>query len=316
MIIPSFTTDLTGLNELAIRHDVSRNIELGFWGALLVSETATTHEEIIEFARIAVDEAAGRQRFVLQLSFDTIEDMEAMARAAEEVGLDALLMAYPNSFYPRLAAEVTDFTRRVCAASNLGMILFCAPHYNMARIHPSGFPLDVWDQLLDLETVVALKYEVGQPGVVGSYECFNRFRDRGVLICDPFEANLLLWDDLFEVPWVGTSNYEYLGDYVPRTLDALHRGLRDKAVEWYWDVQPARQIRDRLRREAAGANFNHRYVWKYQAWLAGYNGGPLRAPVLKLTDAQMQACSQAAIAAKVIDSAPDPAEFFIGRNPA
>ena len=44
VILPSFTDDLRRLNERAIRHDVRRNIELGFWGALLVSECATTAE--------------------------------------------------------------------------------------------------------------------------------------------------------------------------------------------------------------------------------------------------------------------------------
>ena len=38
VIMPSFSADLRSLNERAIRHDVRRNIELGFWGALLVSE--------------------------------------------------------------------------------------------------------------------------------------------------------------------------------------------------------------------------------------------------------------------------------------
>ena len=33
-----------------------------------------------------------------------------------------------------------------------------------------------------------------------------------------------------------------------------------------------------------GANFIHRYLWKYQAWLQGYNGGPMRQPVMKLND--------------------------------
>ena len=42
VIIPSFASDLRSLNEAGIRHDVRRNIELGFWGALLVSEAGTT----------------------------------------------------------------------------------------------------------------------------------------------------------------------------------------------------------------------------------------------------------------------------------
>ena len=57
VILPSFSADLRKLNEKAIRHDVRRNIENGFWGALLVSEAATTDDEYIRFMEIAVDEA-------------------------------------------------------------------------------------------------------------------------------------------------------------------------------------------------------------------------------------------------------------------
>lgn len=46
VVIPSYTADLRSLNEAAIRHDVRRNIELGFWGALLVSEAGTTLDEM------------------------------------------------------------------------------------------------------------------------------------------------------------------------------------------------------------------------------------------------------------------------------
>ena len=65
VIIPSYTHDLKRLNEKAIRHDVRRNIELGFWGALLVSEAGTTMPEMHQFMEVAVDEAKGRHRFLL-----------------------------------------------------------------------------------------------------------------------------------------------------------------------------------------------------------------------------------------------------------
>ena len=47
VIIPSYTSDLRGLNEAGIRHDVRREIELGFKGALLVAETALAPDELI-----------------------------------------------------------------------------------------------------------------------------------------------------------------------------------------------------------------------------------------------------------------------------
>lgn len=317
VLIPSFTGDLSGLNEAGIRHDVRRNIELGFWGALLVSEAGTTPAEMVRFAEIAVDEAAGRQYFVLHGSFNSLAETVDTARAARAAGVDALLMAYPNSFYPQSSAEVTAYTRAVCEGSDLAVILFCAPHFNFSRLDPSGFPMSCWTELVTLDTVVALKYEVGHPGVVGSYEMFRAFAGTGLLVCDPYEPNLPVWAELFDVPWVGTSNYEYYGTTVPRMHRLLREGRRAEALELYWGLQPARQAREALRAAAAGANFNHRYLWKFQAWLQGYNGGPLRAPAMKLTDAQMERAAGALLAAGLMtDPVKDFGDFFVGRTPA
>jgi dihydrodipicolinate synthase/N-acetylneuraminate lyase len=316
IVLPSFTVDLKGLSEAGIRHDVRRNIELGFWGALVISEAGTTRDEYLSFLEIAVDEAAGRQRFLVHGSFDSLEEVQFVAKRAEAIGASGLLMSYPNSFYPRDVSELISYTRAVCDASRLPVVLFCAPHFNLQRLHVSGFPLEAWLELAALDNVVAVKYEVGQPGIVGSLECFRAFSDRGVLVCDPYEPNLLLWAEQFGTPWIGTSNYEYLGSSVLEMLAHANEGRWAAAMDIYWQVHPARRARERLRVAAAGANFNHRYVWKFQGWLQGYNGGPLRAPAMKLTDDQMVQAAQSLVDSALLDARPtDLSAFFTGRNP-
>jgi 4-hydroxy-tetrahydrodipicolinate synthase len=108
VILPSFRNDLSGLNEAGIRHDVRRNIELGFSGALLVSEAGTTIEEMREFMEIAVDEAAGRHQLLLHGTFDTSDQIIAMCKVAEAVGIDAVLLGHPNSFYPQTRQDIVD----------------------------------------------------------------------------------------------------------------------------------------------------------------------------------------------------------------
>jgi dihydrodipicolinate synthase/N-acetylneuraminate lyase len=317
VIIPSFTADLRGLNEAGVRHDVRRNAALGFWGALLVSEAGTTSSEMRSFMEIAVDEAKGSQYFLLHGSFDTLEDTIDCARDARAIGVDGLLVAYPNSFYPTSETELAEYTKALCEKTELAVVLFCAPHYNFDRFDRSGFPLDVWHDVVDQPNAVALKYEVGHPGIVGSWQVFTEFADEGVLVCDPYEPNLLLWDDVYGTPWIGTSNYECYGDVVVRYLAALRSGRKDEALRLYWQIQPARQVREALRAQSSGANFNHRYLWKYQAWLQGYNGGPIRAPAMKLTDAQMRRVAESLVASALLDSVPSSfAPFFEGRNPA
>ena len=64
-----------------------------------------------------------------------------------------------------------------------------------------------------------------------------------------------------------------------------------------------------------GANFIHRYLWKYQAWLTGYNGGPLRQPAMKLSDAPMRRLREALQRSQIPCETAEVAEFFAGRNP-
>ena len=316
VILPRFKHDLSSLSEAGIRHDVRRNMELGFTGALLVSEAGTTLDEMREFMEIAVDEAGGRHQILLHGTFDTADQVIAVCKDAEAVGVDAVLLGHPNSFYPKTAQDIIDYTTYVCDRVELGVVLFCAVHWNFQRVHSSGYPMEAVVELADLENVIGVKYEVGRPGAVANYECFKALAGKPVVVSDPFEPNAPIWTDLFDMQWVGTSNYEYYSDAIPRMFDALKDGRRDEAMELYWQIQPARVMRANLQAEFGGANFIHRYLWKYQGWLNGYNGGPLRQPAMKLADGQMRRAADGLIKSGLLQEQPkDLADYFTSRNP-
>jgi 4-hydroxy-tetrahydrodipicolinate synthase len=314
VIIPSYTSDLRSVNEAAIRNDVRRNIDLGFWGALLVSEAGTTLDEMRTFMEIAVDEAAGRHRFLLQGTFDTADDIIAMANDALTIGVDGMLLGHPNSFYPTSARQVEDYTVDICQATDLAVVLFVVEHSNLRRLDVRGFPADVLERLTEVETIVAVKYEVGRQQTTNTYETFRRLEYADVLLSDPMEFNAPMWVDMFGMQWMGTSNYEYYGSYVPRLLELLKDGKTSDAMDEYWAIQPARNARSTTM-SSGGANLVHRYLWKFQAWLNGYNGGPLRQPAMKLSEGQMRTSAEGARKAG-ISAADEPfADFYIGRNP-
>ena len=314
VIIPSYSADLKTLNETAIRHDVRRNMELGFWGALLVSEAGTTLDEMRMFMEIAIDEAAGGQRFLLQGAFDTPEDIIAMANDARAVGIDGMLLGHPNSFYPTTAQQVEDYTVDICTATDIAVVLFVVEHSNLRRLDVRGFPADVLERLTKVDTIVAVKYEVGRQETTNTYETFRRLQDADVLLSDPMEFTAPMWVDLFGMQWMGTSNYEYYGSYVPRLLDLLHAGQTSEAMEEFWRIQPARNARSATM-SSGGANLVHRYVWKFQAWLNGYNGGPIRQPVMKISESQMRTAADGARKAGIAPADEPFADFFVGRNP-
>jgi 4-hydroxy-tetrahydrodipicolinate synthase len=316
VIIPSFTSDLSRLNEAAIRHDVRRNIELGFWGALLVSEAGTSRDEMLRFMEICVDEAAGRQYFVLHGTFDTADAVVKSANEAKSVGVHALLLGHPNSFYPTTAGDVLEYTEYVTSRTDLAVILFAAHQWNLERLDIRGYPLEALEQAARLDTVIAIKYEVSRPGVAGTYECFKRLANTGLLVCDPFEGNAPVWAGVFGMPWLGTGNYEFYGDSIPRMVAALNAGDHEVAMEIYWQIQPARAARFAEQATFSGSNYVHRYLWKYQAWLNGYNGGPLRQPMMKINDGQMRRMAEVLVRVGVIKGYEPFGDFYVGRCPA
>ena len=316
VIIPSFTQDLSRLNEPAIRHDVRQNMAYKFWGALLVSEAGTTLDEMVRFMEIAVDEAGGQHHFLLHGTFDTADQTVAMAKAAERLGVSGLLLGYPNSFYPKTAQDVYDYSAYVMERTALATVLFAAAHWNFNRLHPSGFPLDMLLRLCDLPNAVAVKHEVARPGMGGFYEFWKRAQGKQILVSDPLEANAPLNVEQFGMQWMGTSNYEWWGGQVPAYFAHLQDGDFNKAMEIYWQIQPARAARMAMQGTFGGANFIHRYLWKYQAWLQGYSGGPLRQPMMKLADGQMRTLRQALQASGYQPELADFSEYFVGRCPA
>lgn len=316
VVMPSFTSDLKSLNEAAIRHDVRRNIELGFWGALLVSECATSFEEYVRFMEICVDEAKGRQHFLIHGTFDTREDIIRAAKAGESIGVGGLLLGHPNSFYPRSEDELYDHLAAVTNATELPVCLFATLQMNLGRLHASGYPPKVLARMCDLPNVVAVKYEVGRPGIAGDLEFYKMIKDKRVLFSDPLEAHSPLTVEYFGQQWMGTSNYEYWGGAVPEYFALLQQGEFEKAMEIYWRINPARQARVNIQSTFAGGNFIHRYLWKYQAWLHGYNGGAIRQPVMKLNDTQMRTVRDPLLKSGFTLKEEDALDFYRGRNPA
>jgi dihydrodipicolinate synthase/N-acetylneuraminate lyase len=314
-VMPSFTTDQSGLNEEAIRHDIRRERELGYSGFLIVGECGTTREEMRRFIEIAVDEAGDSMVTVIQAAGGTLAENIEIVQHAASAGVDLVLPSYPITFYPQSGNEVVDYTRALSEASDLGVIVFAMNLWNFTRLHPSGFAPQWLEEIVEkVPNVVAIKNEMGDPGVAGLSEVFRRFSDR-VLVADPLEMNSPAWVTTYGMPWMGTSNYEYFGAEVPRYFAMLQDPAQyDDAMDLYWKLHPARAATGALMKEAnAGTSLVHRLLWKYQGWLNGFNGGPVRSPHMRLHDRQMQQLRNAARASHLDITEDSDAEFFRGR---
>lgn len=313
-MIASYTNDLNDINERAIRHDVRLEIEQGFMGFLTTAETALTPEEYLRFVAVAADEAAGRAMVIHHASFDTLEQNIEMTRRCAGAGAQLALLSYPPNFYPRSEADIEAYTRAFCDAVDMAVMLFPVPLWGFERVHPASLSIELMERLVDVcPNVVAVKAEGGHPAIGGFVEAWERLNGR-IVVSEPIESVAMALAQLVPLQFSGTSNQEYYGDAVPRMFDLIRRGQHAAAMSIYWQIHPARRANAKLT-AVGGMNTVHRMAWKYQAWLSGYNGGPLRMPTGRLLYDQMSMLRGALDSTGLPVTGDSDDMFFVGRNP-
>lgn len=317
-VLPTFRSDLSGLNEAAIRFDVQREKELGMSAILIVAEGGTTDAEYRQMIDICVSEAGDELVTFVQAAQQTFDAMIDTIAYAERAGVDLVLPSYPMNYYPMSYEELFEDTKRIYDSTGLGVFVFAIDQWNFARMHPAGFPVDFLERLVDAcPNLAGIKNEVGLPYAGGLVDVFEKLRGE-VVVTDPIEYNAPIWIRNYDMRFMGTSNYEAMGDVVPRMLTKLSDDATwDEGMELYWQVMPVRRASSAIGAAAVALTSTvSRIVWKYQGWLNGFNGGPLRGPLPRINQAQMNQLRSAAVASG-LDVTGDPDEaFFVGRNPA
>ena len=315
--IPSFTADLQGINERAIRHDVRLAIEHGFTGTLAVGEVVMSVPEYVQFLSIASDEGRGRLLVVHHACQSTLELNIAAVREAEQTGAELVLLTYPAGFYPESEQEIYDYTKAFCDATDLAVMLFPVFIWGFGpRIHPSDIPARLIRRLLDdCPNIVAIKAEGGMPTIQSAVEC-ERLFGKEVVVSVPLENEMIPLAQVMPIQFSATSDHEFYGPMLPRIFALLRDGKYDDATELYWQLHPARKAKAAQGQTMHGGASLNRLAWKFQGWLQGYNGGSLRQPTQRIHDAQMNALRKGLLDSGLAPSMDPFREFFVGRNPA
>ncbi|MBP1823285.1 dihydrodipicolinate synthase family protein [Mycobacterium sp. OAE908] len=314
---PSFSLDLAKVNDKGIAHDIDLLMELGFQYTLLVSEVAITPDEYARFTAVSRETAGDKLGLFFHAAFDTLAENIEAVRLAERAGADLALLAYPAQFWPTTEQEIYDYTKAFCEATNLGVMLFPIPLWGFERVHPAGMSVDSVRHILDtIPNIVAIKSEQGYPLPAGICEMYHHFRDEVVISC-PIESDAIPLMSLMDLQFSGTSNTQWMGDYYPRAFALARQGDWPAAMELYWQVHPARLANSAgAQSYISGTNVIHRSLWKYQDWLAGFNGGPLRGPVQRVPD-RLMGMLRRGLHDSGLPVTDDPdSEYLIGRNPA
>lgn len=314
--IPSYSADLKRLNERGIRHDIERAADLGYTYTLLCSEVAITPEENAQFTAWARETAGGRLGLFFHAAFGTLAENIQAVKLAEKAGADIVLLSYPPQFWPTSEQEIYDYTKAFCDATELAVMLFPIPLWGFERVHPAGMSVELVRRLLkDCPNIAAIKSEQGFPLPAGICEMYHHFRDEVIISC-PIEGDAIPLMSLMDLQFSGTSNTQWMGDYYPKAFALARQGHFEEAMALYWQVNPARQANTGASAASVpGIGVINRTQWKYQDWLAGFNGGPLRAPAMRVPDRLMKMLRQGLIASGLPVTADPDSAFMAGRHP-
>jgi 4-hydroxy-tetrahydrodipicolinate synthase len=314
--IPSYSADLKRLNERGIRHDIELAMRFGYRYTLLCSEVAITPEENAQFTAWARETAGDRLGLFFHAAFGTLAENIEAVKLAEKAGADIVLLSYPPQFWPTSEQQISDYTTAFCDATGLAVMLFPIPLWGFERVHLAGMSVELVRRLLkDCPNIAAIKSEQGFPLPAGLCEMYHHFRDEVVISC-PIEGDAIPLMSLMKLQFSGTSNTAWMSGYYPQAFELARSGRWEEAMALYWQVNPARNANGAAAQAyAGGTGVLNRTMWKYQDWLAGFNGGPLRAPAMRVPDRLMKMLRQGLVAAGLPVTADPDAAFMAGRHP-
>ncbi len=284
-----FRDDLS-IDEAGMRANIRHWVDdLGIDGLFIAGKQGEYFSMSVEERKrvfdIAVDETRdSRAGTIMSCSDQNMDTVIDLARHAQAVGADYIVVHAPVlSFVTDRNDLLFEYYQTVSESVEIGIAMWSHPD--------SGYLMspELCARIAELPNVVAIKYSVPRE----MYAELTRLAGDRILVSTASEEEWL--DNILELGW-----QLYLCSSPPYLLQTA----ADRRMRLYTDLalageaEQARRVRDSLnpvrealKRTRPGAKPHaHQKYWQE---LLGQVGGPVRPPMLELTDAEKQATRQA-----------------------
>ncbi|WP_224814231.1 dihydrodipicolinate synthase family protein [Hasllibacter sp. MH4015] len=233
---------------------------------------------------VAVEECDGRAGTIFSASDQNFETVVELAQHAQDCGADYVVVHAPVLHFVTDQDEVLfNYYKAICERVDIGIAMWSHPD--------SGYLMSpqLCARIAELPNIVAIKYSVPRP----LYAELTRLAGDKIHVSTASEAEWL--DNIEELGWMlylcSSPPYQ-----IQTTADQRMNDYTKLAFEGRFDE--ARLIRDSLnpvreafkRTKPADKPQAHGKYWQE---LLGQVGGPVRAPMLNLTDAEKAATREA-----------------------
>ena len=229
-------------------------------------------------AELAVEEAAGRGGVMVSCSDQSLDTVVELARHAQAIGADYIVVHTPLLYFGAHTPDtIVEYYRYVAEQVDIGIALWNQPPDCGYLLEP-----EVCLRLAEIPNVVAIKYSVPRE----TYARLTRLAGDRLIVSTSNEDEWL--DNIVELGWQV---------YLCSTPPFLLQTAGDRRMHEYTElamrgeIEKARKVRDSLApvRQAlkstrpAGKAAAHQKYWQE---LLGQTGGPVRRPLLGLTEAE------------------------------
>lgn len=223
-VYPAITTKFTPNDELdltAYDKNIEAQLEAGIDGLILGGSlgeaSVLTEEEKFVLLEHTIDLVDGKIPLVLNIAEQSTKVAISIARRAEQLGADALMLLPPMRYKADDRETVTYF-KEIAASSSLPVMI-----YNNPVDYKIEVTLDMFAELAEYENIQAVKESTRD--VANITRMFNRFGDRFRVMCgvDPLAMESLV---MGADGWVAG-----LVDAFPKETVAIYRLVKSGRYE-------------------------------------------------------------------------------------
>ena len=233
---------------------------------------------------VTVDETGGKAGTVMSCSDQNLDTVLELARHAQDIGADFIVVHAPLLHFVTDRCETLyAYYEHLCEKLDIGIALWSHPD--------SGYVMspELCARIADLPNIVAIKYSVPRP----MYTALSHMAGDKLIVSTASEDEWL--DNIIELGW-----QLYLCSTPPFLLQSkddrrMHRytelamrGEIDEARKVFDSLEPVRRALYGTR--PGGKPQAHQKYWQE---LLGQAGGPVRAPLLQLTEQEKAATREA-----------------------
>lgn len=279
-MLPDFSIDEAGLRS-NIRHWVD---DLGIQGLFIAGKQGEFFSMSLDERKrnfeVAVDACGGKAGTIMSCSDQNFDTVIELARHAQDVGADYIVVHAPIlHFVTDQDDTLFEYYKAVCDAVDIGIAMWSHPD--------SGYLMSpqLCARIAELPNIMAIKYSVPREMYA---ELTDLVGDK-ILVSTASEEEWL--DNIVELGW-----QLYLCSSPPYLIQTANdRRMHDYTeLAFSGQIDEARRIRDSLDPVRKALKSTHpggkpQAHQKYWQELLGQSGGPVRPPLLQLTDEEKAA---------------------------